>query len=47
MRLSTLTLLVLAGLGLSGCANTLEGIHKDTERAGDKAQIISQTLIAP
>jgi len=35
------------GLGLTACANTFEGIHKDTERAGDKAQIISQTLIAP
>lgn len=44
MRLIVLTLAVLS---LSACANTLEGIKKDSVRAGEKMQEVSQVVTAP
>jgi predicted small secreted protein len=42
MKLSKLhiavCLLLLAGVSVSGCANTWHGVGEDTERAGEKIQ---------
>ncbi len=47
MRMNLTILLVLAALGLSACANTLDGVRKDASRAGDKAQAISTIITEP